>query len=101
VQPTDAVDEAVLIAAFRRRQEIEIKKVGALITAAVNPEKAHGAYLEYLRVMLPEYDQLRARMDREMVDKLRSELKKTYKISASGAGFTMYEMPIKRPAEEE
>lgn len=53
----------MLVAAFRRRQQAEVIKLKALITAIINPEKAHDIYMDYMQMVLPEYTQIRERMD--------------------------------------
>ena len=73
MHPEDELEEALLIAAFRKRQYIEVAKVQAIITAVINPEKAVEAFLSFTRMILPEYEETRNLKDQHMLRVLSTE----------------------------
>ena len=88
VKPEDELEEALLIAAFRKRQYIEVAKVQAIITAITSPEKAFAAFTSFLKLMMPEYEELRDHMDRQMMDTFNNEQGIVFKFSVGHNGVT-------------
>lgn len=92
VKPEDELEEALLIAAFRKRQYIEVAKVQAIITAIVNPAKAAGAYTHFLKAMMPEYEEIRNQMDQGMMNVFQQELGNVFELSSGRNGWVAKRM---------
>ena len=88
VKAEDELEEALLIAGIRKKQYIEVAKVQAIITAIVNPAKALDAYKNFLKVMMPEYEEIRNQMDHGMMSAFHRELGFVYELSLGRNGFT-------------
>jgi hypothetical protein len=88
VHPEDEIEEALLIAAFRRRQYIEVAKVQALITAAVNPSKASEAYKAYLKMMMPEYEEFEKMANQRTMDIFNLEKDLVFELASGHNGWS-------------
>lgn len=94
MHPEDEIEEALLISAFKKRQQIEMLKTRAIIAATVNPEKAHEAFMEYMRALMPEYDAMRDKMDEHLAGTFDREHNKAFVISGTRKGFGAMEIDV-------
>lgn len=83
----------MLIAAFRRRQEIEAAKVLTLVTAMANPKGVPEAYMKFLRLLMPEYDGIRQSMDQALMEGLRRDRGTVFRLSAEVDGWKASQEP--------
>jgi hypothetical protein len=94
VRPKDELEEALLITAWQRKQHIRALETAALVTAAVNPDKAHDAYMNYLRMLLPEYNKIRAEMDTRLMETFEAEKEVLFQLQPAAHGFLATERKL-------
>jgi hypothetical protein len=95
VQAEDDIEEALLISAFNKRQHLRALEVQSILTAIVNPDKAHSVFMEYLRTLLPEYDKMRSEMDAKMFALLDREKDKVFDLTFGPNGVNAREFKYK------
>ena len=59
----------------------------AIITAIVNPQKAMAAYTNFLKVMMPEYEEIRDQMDKGMMSIFHREQGFAYELTPGRNGW--------------
>jgi len=96
VHPENEIEEALMISAFNRRQQIEALKVATIITAVVNPEKAHESYMNLLKLMMPEYAKMRQEMDEKMFKTFDKEKGKAFVLEQKGGGFRATQIALEQ-----
>jgi len=88
VQGTDveygSLREGLAIAAWRKQQRIELYRTIAVVTAAVNPDKAQGALRKLIEEMFPEVGKERDRAVEKAMEIMEAEKGKTYSIAPVG-----------------
>lgn len=89
------MEEAMLIAAFHKRQEIEASKVIAIITALTNPTKAADACLKFLKNLMPEYDMMREEKDALMKNALSEDMGMVFELGSSDGGWVATKKSLK------
>ena len=94
MKPDDEIDEMILVAAFQRRQEIEATKVAALVTAAINPDKAHEAYMAFLKCLMPEYAEIRAKFDQKLMSSFDVDKDRMFVLVPGIGGWSAAEKAI-------
>jgi len=81
----------MLVAAYQRRQQAEVIKVQALITAMVNPDKAFDAYMNYMQMVLPEYTHIRGRLDDKLMEQFKPFIGKKFRFMRGVHGVSVVE----------
>lgn len=92
MEARDDVEEQILIAAFQKRQRIEVMKTRALITAAINPDKAYDAFMAYMGMALPEYAIMREEADKKLLRTIHGETGKVFVLEGAGEGYSATEI---------
>ena len=59
----------------------------AIVTASVNPDKALEAFTSYLKLMMPEYEELRDQMDQDRMKIFHREQEMVFAFSAGHNGW--------------
>lgn len=96
MQVEDGLEGQLMIAAFNKKQQIEASKVAAIVTAMVNPEKAHDAYRRYLRLLMPDFDEVQSRMDDKRMKNFEEEKQKIFVLSPTHSGWAATESKVSK-----
>lgn len=90
----DELEEMLLIAAWNKRQQIEMQKTSALMTAMVNPDKAYDAYSNLMKTAFPDYSRMRKMQDTKMMELFEREKTKVFVLDFGNHGFSAKEQPV-------
>lgn len=72
------------LAAWRKRENIELLRTIAIVTASVNPEKAQQALQRLIEEMFPEVAKDRAHSVDKALEIMERETKRLYKVTPVG-----------------
>jgi len=92
VRPESELEELLLVEAYKRRQRIEILKTKAILMAMVNPDKAHEAFMEYLKLASPDYAGIRKDMDDKLINVLHGGMENVFVLGKRGGAFIATEV---------
>ena len=92
MHPESELEEALLVAAYKKRQIIEVMKVKALVLAAINPDKAADAFMDYMETMLPEYAEMRVDKDKVMFNAFQKGMQNVFVLGGAEGGFSAREV---------
>ena len=81
--PYKSLQESVAIAAWRKKERIELLKVIAMVSAVVNPEKAAQATRQLIEEMFPEHKIEREKSVERALEIMESERHKSYSVVAT------------------
>jgi len=79
-------EEYLLIAAWRKRQSIEIRKFLALATAASNPKKAAETFEEIVSMEFPEVVENKKNKEEMQIETLKDEANYFFRLSQGKRG---------------
>ncbi|MBW2691016.1 MAG: hypothetical protein JRE57_00100 [Deltaproteobacteria bacterium] len=79
-----SLQEGLAIAAWRKQQRIELYRTIAVVTAAVNPEKAQASLRRLIEEQFPEVGQDREKAVDRALEIMEKEKTKTYSVAAVG-----------------
>ena len=80
------LQESLAVAAWRKTQRIDLLRTIAVVTAAVNPDKAQNALQKLIEEMFPEVGAEREQAVDRAMEIMEEERKKTYHIAPVGHG---------------
>jgi hypothetical protein len=83
--PYATLQESLAIAAWRKRQRIEMYRTIALVTASVNPGKAQGALNRLIEEMFPEVGKEREDAVDRAMEIMEEEKGKAYAVAPVGS----------------
>lgn len=89
-------EELLLIQAWRKRQDIELRKLLALATVAVNPNKFSEIFKEIVALEFPETTENEKQKDIRQAEMLKDEAEYVYRISPSAGGFEAVKERLKK-----
>lgn len=82
--PYKSLQESLAILAWRKEQRVELLKTIAVVTAAVNPEKAQEALRKLIEEMFPEVAAERGKAVDRAMQIMEREKKRVYSIAPAG-----------------
>lgn len=82
--PYKSLQESLAIVAWRKQQRVELLRTIAVVTAAVNPEKAQEALRRLLEEQMPEVSKDRERAVERAMEIMETEKSRTYSVAAVG-----------------